>query len=281
MPSSDQNQSQPAPEPERSRSGVPLDGVLPSSRGGARPDGAPSGRRRAPSTQEPESDRPWGLSPVAAIDLLPGEPPVRVSRAWTQSPTDPPRGEAEIFTGLTPRLAAMLVVTYTRAGDVVIDTTADLAIEGTAIAGSRQYHRRLATPDATSERESPSTASLVVLRWPTEPTPETGRDAARQLPAGADLHATLIAGRRLAAPDAHLVVVADPASPGSYRDRARELIQALHASGGGRLRHVIIVGDGTDDDGDQAPSEAPRHVAGARLDLVVFVVSLRTGGRHG
>ena len=217
---------------------------------------------------------------MAAIDLLPGEPPVRVSHAWTQSPTDPPTGEAEVFTGLTPRLATMLVVTYTRAGDVVIDTTADLAIEGTATAGSRQYHRRLAAPDATSEQESPSTASLVVFRWPTEPTPETGRDAARQLPAGADLQATLIAGRRLAAPNAHLLVVADPASPGSYRDRAHELIQAMHTTGGGRLRHVILVGEGPHDDGAQVPVEAPWHVTAARPNLVVLVVSLRNGGRH-
>lgn len=281
MPFTDPNQPQPTPEPEHPRSKQPLDGPPILSRGEARPEGAPSGRHSAPSTQEPESDRPWGLSPDVAIDLLPGEPPVRVSHAWTPSPVDPPVGEAEIFTGLTPRVAAMLIVTYTRPGDTVIDTTADLAIEGTATAGSRQYHRRAATPDVASEHENPSRASLVVHRWPTEPTNDTSRDAAQQLPADADLEAVLTAGRRLATPDAHLVLVSAPASPGAYRDRARELVQALHATGGGRLRHVVLIGHNPDDDTDQAPSEAPRHVAAARPDLAVLVVSLRANGRHG
>jgi hypothetical protein len=218
---------------------------------------------------------------VAAVDGSPGEPPVRVSHAWTPSPADPPTGEAEVFTGLTPRVAALLVVTYTRPGDVVVDTTADLAVEGTAAAGSRQYHRRASTPDLTSERErSPSGARLAVLRWPTEPSPEAGYDATRQLPGGADLDATLIAGRRLAAPDAHLVVVSDPASPGGYRDRARTLIQAVRATGGGRLRHVVLVGPSSLVDANDGAPGAPPDLAAGWLDLVVLVVSLRVGGHH-
>lgn len=279
MAPSNQNQPQPTPESGCPHSRQPLDGPPASSRDGVRPGGTSSGHHRSPST--PESDRPWGLSPAAAADILPGEPPVRVSYAWTPSPADPPVGEAELFTGLTPRVAAMLVVTYTRPGDTVIDTTADLALEGTTAAGSRQYQRRAATPAPTSQCEqSRYRASLVVLRWPTEPTPETGCHAARQLPTGADLEAALITGRRLAAPNANLVVVSGPASSGGYRDRARELIQALRATGGGRLRHVVLVGHGPDDDADQAPLEAPGHVAVARLDLIVFVVSLRAGSRH-
>jgi hypothetical protein len=214
---------------------------------------------------------------VAVVDVLPGEPPVRVSHTWAQSPADPLTGEAEAFTGLTPRVAALLVVSYTRPGDVIIDTTADLAVEGTATAGARQYHRRAAIPDLTSGRErSPSGARLVVLRWPTEPSPGAGCDATRQFPAGADLEATLIAGRRVAALDAHLVVVSGPSGSSGYRDRARRLIQALRATGGGRLREVVLVGH---DPSDDASGKLPDGAA-PRPDRIVFVVSLRVGGRH-
>lgn len=279
MAPSDPNQPQPAPEPEHPRNEPQPDGAsVPSRRD--RAEGRSPGRHRAPSTQEPESDHPWGVSSEAPIDLLPGEPLVRVSHAWAQSAIDPSTGEPEVFTGLTPRVAAMLIVTYTRPGDVVIDTTADLAVEGTAVAGSRHYHRQAVTPDPGSEGGwSPSRASLVILRWPTDPSPETGGDTTRHLPAEADLEPTLTAGRRLAAPDAHLVVVSDPGS-GSHRDPSRQLIQAVRVTGGGRLRHVVRVGHGPHDDAADDTPDAPLHVADAQLRLLVFVVTLRPGGRH-
>jgi hypothetical protein len=158
----------------------------------------------------------------------------------------------------------------------VIDTTADLAIEGIATASSRKYHRR-AIPALTSEHSpDPLRADLVTA----ELSPETGDDTTRELPAEADLQSILTSGRQLAALDAHLVMLAGPSRADGYRDRARELIRALRATGGGRLRHIILVGHGPHNDAvDDAPG-AVHHVAAAQLNLVVFVVSLRTGGHH-
>jgi hypothetical protein len=281
MPATGPNRPQPLPDPERPRTGAQPDQPLPLSRFADGPEGIPTGRDRGPLDREADPDRSWGLNPVAGVDLLPGEPSVRVSHAWAQTPADPPTGEAEAFTGLTPRLAAMLVVTYTRPGDLVIDTTADLAVAGTALAGSRQYHPRAATPDPTAEPEQgPSRANMVVLGWPTGPTPRAGDDAAGPLPVGPDLEATLTACRRFAASDAHLVVVCGPSAPGRYRARARELSQAVQATGWGQLRRVILVAAGPDADTADDAQGAPPDVTAAELDLVVFIVALRIGGRH-
>jgi hypothetical protein len=281
MPPSEPNPPQPTPEPECPRIDAQFDGPPSSSRFTERPDSTSTGRRRAAERREPEADRAWGLSSEWAVDFLPGEPPVRVSRTLAQAPADPPTGEAEIFTGLTPRVAALLVISYTRPGDIVLDATADLAVEGTATAGSRQYHRRAPDPDLTSEPvHGGSRASLVVLAWPTELSSTRVGDATRQAREEAALESTLVAGRKWGTPDAHLVVVAGPSSQGSYRDRALALMRSVRTTGGGRLRQIILVEHGPSDDAENvAPGGLP-NVTDVRPSSVVFVVALRVGNCH-
>ena len=84
------------------------------------------------------------------------------------------------FHGLTPSLAAVLVTRYSRPGQLVLDLSADLAVEGVAGAGARRYVRVHPAAagvlvDARQRGDWPP-ADLLLIRWPPHPTPPPDPD---------------------------------------------------------------------------------------------------------
>ena len=214
------------------------------------PDRTPDGRTG------PESRRPrrpaHRAEPVAGQqERRPTPVPVTVWRLQSRRDADvTSRGS---FTGLTPRLAAALVVAYTRPGSLVLDWSDDLALAGAAGAGGRRY-RPIDDPARITGR-----ADLVVLR--ADPEQDDVAANERQLAVSCDvMHA-----------DAHVAVVVAPAA--GRTDRALALLGPAQTAGLTYLRHVIAV---------LAP-DSPRRsarfttspVPGERgyLNLLVFVLS--------
>ena len=140
------------------------------------------------------------------------------------------------FQGLTPPLAALLLTRYSQPEQLVLDLTADLAVEGVAGAGGRRYAAaRPATAEilaCTRQRGTWPAAALLLIRWPPQHATEPGW--------GPDLPELLRECRDLLAPDGHLIAVvglghADPPA------RAHDVIEAAARV---RLRldhrHVIL-----------------------------------------
>ena len=97
------------------------------------------GRHRAPGPPLEHLAGLWGITPARRLDVQPGHPPVPLVRVPVPGP-GPAGDSAGLFAGLTPPLAALLLLSYTNSGDVVVDVTSDRAVEGTARAGGRDYH---------------------------------------------------------------------------------------------------------------------------------------------
>lgn len=124
---------------------------------------------------EPLSSRDIdALVAAGALDDVVHDPPVPVTGWKVTSLGQVPALGVPLFTGLTPRLAALLITLYSQAGHLVVDLTADLAVEGAAGAGARRYVRiepAAAGVLANAHRREagrPPT-DLVLLRWPAEP----------------------------------------------------------------------------------------------------------------
>src|SRR4051794_18468675 len=97
------------------------------------PSGLPS--RQAHSF--PASD-PLAVSELIAagdLTMMPGDSPVPIA-VWRIADAVAGRDAAD---GLTPRMAALLVASYTRPGDTVVSVGDDPALAGAAGAGGRTY----------------------------------------------------------------------------------------------------------------------------------------------
>src|SRR5215207_4487390 len=77
------------------------------------------------------------LVTAGALDAVGGDPPVPIS-VWRVAGVNRP-AEGGGADGLIPRLAALLIGSYTRRGDTVVDLTGDPTIAGAAGAGARSY----------------------------------------------------------------------------------------------------------------------------------------------
>jgi len=217
---------------------------------------------------------PSGPTDVPDLGPTPGAPPVPIT-VWRATGVDQPARQ-QGADGFTPRLAALLVGAYTRAGDTILDLSCDPTIEGAAGAGARRY---LPVNDRTNLNDigrPRGSVGLIVLRWP------TGTE--RLTPAMAvDLFG---ACRSLLTRDGHTVVVlALPPGSGPYIDHAQVLIPAAHHAGLLYLQHIVAVTAPIAGEhrttraapADAATLRAATHLT-AHLDLLVF--ELR-GGRHG
>jgi hypothetical protein len=220
------------------------------------------------------------------LNLLPGEPSVRVTYALTATPLDPPPGSG-LFTGLTPRLAAVVLTTYTSPGDVVIDATTDLSVEGVARAGAREYHH-LTLPPVPSPESTASDlpmASLVLLHWPADSSSGDSDQIGGRTTSEGALARILRAGRQMARPDGHLVIVLERPSTPDLQELGRQVIGAARAVGAGQLRHIVVVtASGRHghkaDPGDAVPTERTPPIGGAQARQLLFVVSASDGGGH-
>ena len=241
----------PHPEPDPTISPAPDDGT----------------DRRDPRAKSVPTDVP-DLGPTL------GAAPVPIT-VWRAAGVDQP-ARHQSADGFTPRLAALLVGAYTRAGDTILDLSCDPTIEGAAGAGARRYlpvHDRTDLTDIARPRGS---VALIVLRWPTRTD--------RLTPAMAlDLFTVC---RSLLSRDGQTVVVlALPPGSGPYIDHARVLIPAAQHAGLHYLQHIVavtapIVGE------HRTTRAAPAYATTLRaathltthLDLLVFELH---GGRHG
>jgi hypothetical protein len=215
----------------------------------------------------PESDEPGTLpDPLdlqqliafGDLDVVDGDPPVPIS-VWRIAGLDEPTrpGPTTAPSGLTPRLAALLVDAHTRRGDTIVDLTGDPAIAGAAGTGARRYLPIDGPGDLADLDHVAGSVRLVVLRWR---RPDSGEATTAEL---TDL---FVACRLLLAADGYTVVALAPIPPHTYYiEHARLLIPAAYRAGLGYLQHIVAVAD--------ARTYAPIHI-----DLLVFVLR---GGRHG
>lgn len=234
------------------------------------PDQSPSGsrgearrqRRRCPGRSR-RSRRGPGESPARSA-----EPVAGLGRGGSSA------AGAELFDGLSPTQAAILITRYTRPSHLVLDLTGDLAVEGVAGAGGRRYANvhPAAVPvmlDAHRRGQWP-TAHLILLRGSSDSAHlDSGSPVVAQRPdqpprsAAGDEPGTLTGLLRdlahLLHPSGHLVVTT-VASQGEQEHGGSPVLASLMVAAprsGLRLtrRHVITQTSAHDEAGTAAQSD--------------------------
>jgi hypothetical protein len=207
----------------------------------------------------------WQICDLVAagvLDTVPGDPPVPVSVWRATGPDDPPPSPGQIFTGLTTRLAQMLLAIWTDPGETVIDTTADTAVQAAAESGARTYLARHLPTTQQQVADLRGNAALILLRWPPTPQPEHRPEPAQDTAPGQPPDQSMVSAtedqaarssasgpgsvlgacRQLLCPDGHTIVILAPPSGGRLdRDYAREVIPAARAAGLGYLQHLVVI----------------------------------------
>jgi len=116
---------------------------------------------------------PLALSELIAagdIDVVPGDPPVPIA-VWRVAGVDAAYGHADAH-ALSPRMAALLVGSYTRPGETIVCVGDDPALAGAAGAGGRTY-RSVRHPDDLPDLDlAAGTVALIVLPWPPPQRPD-------------------------------------------------------------------------------------------------------------
>ena len=97
------------------------------------------------------------------IDVIAGHPPIPIA-VWRVA--DAGHAHNNLADGLTPRMAAMLVASYTRPGDTIISLGTDPALQGAAGAGGRTYLSVDEPADLADLDHVAGTVRLIVLPWP-------------------------------------------------------------------------------------------------------------------
>jgi hypothetical protein len=237
----------------------------------------PRDRNRSAGPAQPPD--PLALSELIAagdIDVVPGDPPVPIA-VWRVAGVDAAYGHATAD-ALTPRMAALLVGSYTRPGDTIVSVGDDPALAGAAGAGGRTY-LSVSDPNHLSGLEHVAgTVTLIVLPWP--PRVRAGRTSPE------DLTQIFRSCRQLMRRDGcTIVALADLPPDETYAEHSAALIPAAHRAGLGWLQHIVaitapIVGQRVTwraAPADPATLRAAAHVA-VHIDLLVFTVAQ---GRHG
>ena len=241
------------------------------------------------------SQPPWGLTRATPVPLVAGRPPVLVSWAWTPAGDRVAPGSG-VGPPLTPRLAALLVVTCTRPGDLIADCIGDPALAETAAAGSRAY-RRMAFVDPPREEAVPvaDPAALVLMSWPpSRPRPSLRVTAdqpddwapvtPKPLMTLGPLRQAITAARARAAADGHLAILVGRTDP-DLDVLAPHLVQALDESGGGLLSRAFMMIE-PETRGRIHDRRRPFKARGStrvrrpRVIGLLLVVRLGLGGRH-
>jgi len=165
--------------------------------------------------------------------------------------------------GFTPRLAALFVGAYTRAGDTILGLSCDPTIEGAAGAGARRYLLVNDRTDLNDIGRPRGSVGLIVLRWPTHTDRLTHAMAI-------DLFTVC---RSLLTRDGHTVVVlALPPGGGPYIEHAQVLISAARQARLHYLQHIVAVTApiaGEHRTIQAAPGNAAIRLT-AHMDLLVF-----------
>jgi hypothetical protein len=241
-----------------------------------------------PAEHHPERDLP-GLDPhpqkdplalselIAAgdIDVVPGDPPVPIA-VWRVAGVDAGYGHTDAD-ALSPRLAALLVGSYTRPGQTILSVGDDVALAGAAGAGGRTY-RAVHDPHDLLDLNLPAgTVALIVLPWPPPRQPD-GMDRDR-------LVEMFRACRRLMSPGGcTIVALADLPAGQTYIEHSGPLIPAARHAGLGWLQHIIAITAPIAGQritwhaapADPATLRAATHIK-IHIDLLVFAP--RTGRR--
>ncbi len=222
---------------------------------------------------------PFALAHLIAagdIDVVPGDPPVPIA-IWRVAAIDAPYGH-DLADGLTPRMAALLVGSYTRPGDTIVSVGHDPALAGAAGAGARTYLAVDDPADLTDVDHVAGTVRLVVLPWPPARRP-SGLSPAQ----ASDLFTAcrVITGR-----DGCTIVAFAPMQPDdTYTQHSGLLVPAARHAGLGLLQHIVaitapIAGERITwraTPTDRATLRAATHIK-IHMDLLVFVTR---PGRHG
>lgn len=222
-------------------------------------------------------DDPLALSRLIAagdIDVVPGDPPVPIA-VWRVAGADAVYRHTDAD-AMTPRMAALLVGSYTRPTDTVVSVGDDPALAGAAGAGGRTYLSVRDVNDLPHLDHVAGTVALIVLPWPA-PTRPTGmsRDA---------LVTMFRTCRRLMSPNGCTIVALATLPTGiTYVEQNNPLIPAARHAGLGWLQHIVaitapIAGQRLTwqtTPTDPATLRSAMHVA-VHIDLLVF--SPRRGG---
>jgi hypothetical protein len=235
---------------------------------------------RDPSGLDPQTPHdPLALSELIAagdIDVVPGDPPVPIA-VWRVAGVDAPYGHGNAD-ALTPRMAALLVGSYTRPGDTIVSVGGDPALAGAAGAGGRTYLPVDDPDDLAGLDHLAGTVALLVLPWP--PPYRPGRMSREYLVA------MFRACRRLMTRDGCTIVALAALPAGeTYAEHSAALIPAARHAGLGWLQHIIAITapiSGQRITWQASPADpgtlrSATHVK-VHIDLLVFMT--RTG-RHG
>jgi hypothetical protein len=329
-PTDPERPAPPAPDDRHERANDVAD--LPIARGSAVDTTDAANHPAAPSQPQAADDTlsasfaPSEMVLAGTLDVVPGDPPVPISvwRAATPLPHSPPsNGGSSTSSGsrtgwstrapsdgsLTPRLAGLLVATYTGLGDTIVDLSTDPALAGAAGAGARHYLPVTDVTELAGLDHVAGSVALIVMRWPAPELHPAGPadgdrgvvDTAAAALTMSDLFTTC---RHLLAADGCTIVVLTPTAPDApYVEHANVIIPAAARAGLGYLQHIVAVtthldrhdspaqpegphpplrrhqDQARDNPGNGRPDEreAPGDVLGMRhVDLLVFVLA---GGR--
>jgi hypothetical protein len=238
------------------------------------PDRNPSGF----DPQTPQHD-PLALSELIGagdIDVVPGDPPVPIA-VWRVAGVDDAYGHSTA-NALSPRMAALLVGSYTRPGDTIVSIGDDPALAGAAGAGGRTY---LSVPDPDDLPDlghAAGTVALIVLPWPPPDRPD-GMDRER-------LVEMFRVCRQLMNRDGcTIVALAELPAGQTYIDHSGALIPAARHAGLGWLQHIVAITAPISGQriawhvtpADPATMRSATHVR-VHIDLLIFAVRTNRRG---
>jgi hypothetical protein len=225
-----------------------------------------------PSADPGAQHDPFDLAHLIAegdIDVVAGDPPVPIA-IWRVAAIDVPYGD-DLADGMTPRMAALLVGSYTRPGDTIVAVGHDPALAGAAGAGARTYLSVDDQADLVDVDHVAGTVRLVVLSWP---------PARRSSPVGpAEATDLFTACRVITGNDGCTIVAFAPMQPDdTYARHSGLLVPAARHAGLGLLQHIVaitapIVGERITwrtTPTDRATLRAATHVK-IHMDLLVFI----------
>jgi hypothetical protein len=188
-----------------------------------------------PSGLDPHTPHePLALSELIAagdIDVVPGDPPVPIA-VWRVADIDAPYGHTNAD-ALSPRMAALLVGSYTRPGETIVSVGDDPALAGAAGAGGRTYRSVHDPHDLLDLDLAAGTVALIVLPWPPQRPDGAGRDQLVEM--------FRVCRRLMSRNGCTIVALAGLPAGQAYVEHSGALIPAARHAGLGWLQHIIAI----------------------------------------